>query len=401
MGHLLHELVDQRSGKERFGQVVGGHRWGHFRPGLLHPGGPGLLGHLPQPVVRDVHLLRRRLLVLAGGHGLAHEAADVQVLEKHHHLSFPKPSRRTICHPGTGDLAQEIQHLVPWQEPILAGCQLVLPEDQFSAELVLALADGEADAFQNALHGTPPNLMVHEVPHELLQVARVHNQVLGLMALLVLALPHVDVPLHSPVQRQVMGGLPSGRGLLNDSDLHQKAHEPLWLVHPVQRKLLANLLPGHAVLLPPEQVEELLGGAVLAGLIQRKAHLLRHLRRDGGLHERGHHLRDVHLAQGLVQVLNHVEVQILNLLLVQILNANLQGGLGVLLAAPLQRLVLRQVGPVHALGQALGVPKRLAHIRRHLHVHLLHSHVDLHKLLLQIGAVVVDILATFLPLLVF
>mmetsp|Transcript_38355 Transcript_38355/g.90161 ORF Transcript_38355/g.90161 Transcript_38355/m.90161 type:complete len:229 (+) Transcript_38355:1014-1700(+) len=228
-------------------------------------------------------------------------------------------------------------------------------------------------------------MAMNQLTDKVFHICGVKDQILGLKAIIILPSPAVDTALDTIVEGDVVHGLLPSCALVDKANIFQESHQSLRLVCFPQRQSLSHLSSLDAVLLSPDSVEEPLCSALRALLVQNKANLLLNLCRNRCLDEGRYLFLNVHLAQRLIEMLHHPHIHFVYLLLVEVLDANLERRSCVLaLADALQGLELCTVGSGHADCQPLWVAKSIVHIWSHVHVPLLHAHVDLHQLLLQI-----------------
>mmetsp|Transcript_82584 Transcript_82584/g.198172 ORF Transcript_82584/g.198172 Transcript_82584/m.198172 type:complete len:229 (+) Transcript_82584:1868-2554(+) len=228
-------------------------------------------------------------------------------------------------------------------------------------------------------------MAMNQLTDKVFHICGVKDQILGLEAIIIFPSPAVDTPLDTIVEGDVVHGLLPSCALVNKANIFQESHQSLRLVRLPQRQSLSHLGSLDAILLASDRVEEPLRRALRALLVQHKANLLLNLCRNRCLDEGRYLLLNVHLAQRLIEMLHHSHVHFVYLLLVEVLDADLQRRSGILaLADALQGLELCTVGSGHADCQPLWVAKSFVHIWSHVHVALLHAHVDLHQFLLQI-----------------
>mmetsp|Transcript_26569 Transcript_26569/g.55169 ORF Transcript_26569/g.55169 Transcript_26569/m.55169 type:complete len:345 (-) Transcript_26569:542-1576(-) len=325
------------------------------------------------------------------------------MLHQHDHFALPKPPGSAIGDICASDLAEKVQDLVGWQEAVFHTQGFKFFHDDVTTHRVSRTVHrhGETDVLQDAFHCSPPNAMLQELMNKAFQVPWVYDRVLHIMTFFIFSLPIAYQTFHPMEQAVVVSSISALSGSLHHTDICQKTHQSVGIVLSIQRQALLHLSARDAVLLPPQLVIELLRAAVLPGHVQSKAYLLLHLHWDGGLHERCHQLRDIHLTERVIQMLHQIQIHLIHLLLIQALDADLQGTLGTRLLGMFQRLKLGQVGPVHALGQSFRIDQCFVNVRWGLHVHILHANVDLHQFLLQIGPIFVNVLTAFLTLFVF
>mmetsp|Transcript_61623 Transcript_61623/g.97711 ORF Transcript_61623/g.97711 Transcript_61623/m.97711 type:complete len:345 (+) Transcript_61623:627-1661(+) len=325
------------------------------------------------------------------------------MLHQHDHFTLPQTPRSAISDVCARDLAEEVQDLVGWQEAVFHTHGFEFLHDDVPAHGVARAVHGhgETDVLQDAFHRSPPYAMLQKLMNKAFQVSWVYDWVLHIVTFFIFSLPIADQTFHPVEQAVVVSSISALSGALHHTNVCQKTHQSVGIVLSIQSEALLHLSSRDAVLLPPQLVIELLCAAILPGHVQSEAHLFLHLHRDGGLHERRHQLRDVHLTECVIQMLHQVQIHLIHLLLIQALDTNLQGGLGARLLGMFQGLKLGQVGPVHALGQSFRIAQSFVDVRWGLHVHILHANVDLHEFLLEIGPIFVNVLTTFFTLFVF